>query len=765
MSEANGPNISTPSNSLRPGSRRGALASFLDRAVDWFIPERLREDRINAQRVSVYVVAHLTGVAFALILSAFLYVAVPAAGRDLAWLTPLYVGIGALPILLRLVPRLEVMATVSSQLFAFAVLVTAYIFGGLLSPAMPWLFSAFATTFYYLGPWPKWRNANVAAQLGQVAIFFFAVSSRDVQSLQFEADSLIGITVVSAMAVCAQISIFALHIWSLSIAKQRELEREIAVRKAAQAEQRRTETELRHSRDHLEQSQRVGRIGSCEITYHDNGVTEARWSAGMFELFGLDSATAHAPDSEEFLALIHPDDRDEVRARREREARGGPRRPTEFRIIRPDGSVRWLRRVAAPIDDGTYKRKPIIVIVFDITEQKEAESALSLLEDMLVQSQKMEAIGKLTGGIAHDFNNLLGVILGMLRLIEDELSETDEPNISDIKQWLGACVRAVDRGTTLTKGMLAFSRRQPLVPALVDLNVILDDTLEMLRRSLGGAYQLDVVKHPSLWPTEADVGQLQNALLNLVLNARDAVPEGGTLTIETRNVHLGADHVATDIDVVIGDYVELSVTDTGVGMDPEVLKRAFDPFFTTKEAGKGIGLGLSMVYGFVKQSGGHVTIDSAVGKGTTVRIFLPRSHGKPGQRPMPEQHVPATIAGETVVLVDDNDDFRYVTRRQIERMGCTVFDAADAEGGLELLRAYPEAHLLVSDVVLPNGVSGVDLAEQAIAELPDLGVVFMSGYNEEHQAFDRIRGRMQIRLLQKPFQPQELEEQIRAALH
>ena len=289
----------------------------------------------------------------------------------------------------------------------------------------------------------------------------------------------------------------------------------------------------------------------------------------------------------------------------------------------------WYSTVIMPL--GQNASDGLVITHTDITQLKLAETereradARNLdLQLQLARAERMESLGRLTGGVAHDFNNLFGVILGRLQMLDDELGDRPE-----LRNWVGSSVTAVERGATLTKSLVAFSRQLALMPVALDLNAALDGMAGMLRRVLGAAHELHLLKTPELWGVEADSGQLENALLKLVLNARDAMPRGGTLTIKTANGALGADD-ADDVDgALAGDYVVLSVADTGVGMPPEVAERAFEPFFTTKDVGEGSGLGLTMVYGFVKQSGGHVTIDSAPGRGTAVRIYLPRRTGEP----------------------------------------------------------------------------------------------------------------------------------------
>jgi signal transduction histidine kinase len=368
-------------------------------------------------------------------------------------------------------------------------------------------------------------------------------------------------------------------------------------------------------------------------------------------------------------------------------------------------------------------------------------------------AQRMEAVGQLAGGVAHDFNNLLAVVLGRLRMIDEEL--TDHPELRD---WVRSSIRAAERGTTLTKSLLAFSRQQALLPIVLDLNLAVDEIEDMLRRVLGEAYDIRAIKAPDLWSVEVDPGQLQNAMINLVINARDAMPDGGTVSVSTSNAVLDTAHTRGRSDLTPGSYVLLSVSDTGIGMPPEVVERAFEPFFTTKDVGKGTGLGLSMVYGFVKQTGGLVTIDSEPGKGTTVRVYLPRHV----ERAAPSESAGAVRAPrgtETILVVEDNHELRKVIRLQLERLGYSVVEAAHGADGLRALRDHPRIDVLLTDVVMPQGISGPELAERAGASRPDIKVIFMSAYDEKHNVLEGA-----VRLLRKPFHPDELANEIRAAL-
>jgi len=388
----------------------------------------------------------------------------------------------------------------------------------------------------------------------------------------------------------------------------------------------------------------------------------------------------------------------------------------------------------------------------EVAERSKAEEALR-------QAQKMEAIGQLTGGVAHDFNNLLTVIMGGLDTIRRSDSPDQRTRRAADLAWQGA-----QRAATLTSRLLAFSRRQALQPRPLDLNVVVRNLTDLLHRTLGEQIEMEGVLAPRLWRVEADPGQFESAIVNLAVNARDAMPTGGKLTIETSNVALDEAYQAVDAEVRPGQYVMVSISDTGCGMDQETVARVFEPFFTTKEVGKGTGLGLSMVYGFVKQSGGHVTIYSEPGEGTTVKMYFPRHYGNLAQEPptRTERLIPNAVAGEVILLVEDNEHVRAYSSSVLRELGYEVLEASDFEGGLSLLKSAPRIDLLFTDVVLP-GRSGRELADAARAMLPDLKVLFTTGYSRNaiiHQ------GRLDpgVHLLSKPFTFEQLACRVRDVL-
>lgn len=368
-------------------------------------------------------------------------------------------------------------------------------------------------------------------------------------------------------------------------------------------------------------------------------------------------------------------------------------------------------------------------------------------EEALRQSQKMEAVGQLTGGIAHDFNNMLTGIIGSLELLRRRLARG---RTEDLDSLIDLGVTSANRAAGLTHRLLAFSRRQSLDSKAVQMNTLVLSMGELLQRSLNESIRLDMQLDEQLWVAEADPNQLESALLNLVLNARDAMPNGGNLVVQTRNRHLDADFTEAYPNLAPGDYVVLSVQDTGCGMPEAVISRAFDPFFTTKPIGQGTGLGLSMIYGFSKQSRGHVTIDSEVDKGTTVNLYLPRFVGEEIHEPqVATQHAPYAQDGETVLIVEDDPAVRVLVSAVLSELGYAFVEAADANGALPILQSSQRIDLLISDVGLP-GMNGRQLAEIGRQVRPDLRVLFITGY-AEHAA---VRGGFLdpgMQMITKPF--------------
>jgi signal transduction histidine kinase len=386
------------------------------------------------------------------------------------------------------------------------------------------------------------------------------------------------------------------------------------------------------------------------------------------------------------------------------------------------------------------------------------------IAEALRQAQKMEIIGQLTGGVAHDFNNLLTIILGNLETLQRQL-EQPEFNAARLRRSADNAARGAERAAALTQRLLAFSRRQPLEPKAIDVNKLVGAMSDLLRRTLGERIAVETVLAGGLWPTHADPNQLESAILNLALNARDAMPGGGRLTIETANAHLDETYTARQTEVAPGQYVVVAVTDSGVGMSREVIRQAFEPFFTTKDAGHGTGLGLSQVYGFVKQTGGHVSIYSEPDQGTTVKIYLPRLHG--AQDPVEHRdHGGAASADErrqTVLVVEDDDDVRAHSAEVLEELGYRVLEAPNGPSALEILERQPEVALLFTDVGLPGGMNGRELAEEACRRRPGLRVLFTTGYAKNAIVHD---GRLDpgVQLITKPFSFAALAAKVRDLL-
>ena len=425
----------------------------------------------------------------------------------------------------------------------------------------------------------------------------------------------------------------------------------------------------------------------------------------------------------------------------------------EHDIVTKRGELRRIawRNSAVLNDSGSIVKT--LSSGLDVTEHQAAEEAL-------LQAQKMDAIGKLTGGIAHDFNNLLAIVLGNLDLIYERL-----PAKSDLTRLVRPAISAAERGAELTARLLAFSRKQPLQPKSVSLNHLLENMADLLRRSLGETIAVRVETDDAIWPCEIDPVQLESVVLNLAVNARDAMPQGGRLMIETSNQHLDRDYVAANPEVKPGDYILLSVPDNGAGMAPDVLERVFEPFFTTKRMGEGTGLGLSITYGFVKQSGGHVKIYSEPGEGTSVKIYLPRSGDKSQAEtdPARRESVPKG-AGEQVLVVEDDPDVRDLAVRLLGELGYHTLEAGDGAAALSIFDDSERISLLVTDVVLPGGMGGDQLAKRIKALRPSVGVLYMSGYSE-NAVLNHGKLDADVQLLQKPFRKNELARKVNEALH
>jgi PAS domain S-box-containing protein len=516
-------------------------------------------------------------------------------------------------------------------------------------------------------------------------------------------------------------------------------------------------SELKRAEEALRQSETLLRSSEERYRHVVDLIQEGIWMhldgrIAFANPYALRMFGAASPDQligREIMSLVHPDDRARaVERTRIVTQESGSVPLAEMRLLKLDGRAMFVSQHATRfVQDGKVH---VLVAGRDVTAQRDAEAQLR-------HAQKMESVGQLTGGVAHDFNNLLTVVIGSLDSALGRVQDEARPLIE-------SALRAAERGATLIRQMLAFSRRQTLVPEPLDLNGLAAGMEELLRRTLGEQVEIEMRLAPDLWPTLADKGQVENALLNLAINSRDAMPAGGKLTIETTNSHLDLEYAAQNAEVAAGDYAVLAVTDTGGGMSADVLARAFEPFFTTKDVGKGSGLGLSMIYGFAKQSGGHLKIYSEVGHGTTVRLYLPR-HAS-----MATSVALATAArpdhprgGETILVVEDDPLVRNFVVFQLRDLGYEVVEAADGPAAEKLLRDGASIDLLFTDVVMPGGMTGRQLAEKARQRRPGLKTLYTSGYTEESIVH---HGKLDpgVHFLSKPFRRQDLAVKVREAL-
>jgi len=535
------------------------------------------------------------------------------------------------------------------------------------------------------------------------------------------------------------------------------------------------EEQRRESEDRLRLANEAAAIGTWDF----NPVTgELRWDERCKELFGLPPDTGIS--YEIFLAGLHPDDRDRTdRAVQDALLPDGPGRyNVRYRTVGiEDGVERWVAASGRSVFSGVGENRKatrFIGSVIDITERVRAEQALTALnetletrvaeeiqrrsqaEDALRQTQKMETVGQLSGGIAHDFNNLLQIIRGNLSLLQRA-----EPTDDKWRRQLANALTGTERAAALTQRLLAFSRRQPLDPLPVDVNQLIADMTELLHRTLGETIVIETHLLAGIPAALIDGNQLENAILNLAINARDAMPRGGRLDISTDIAELDREDVKRQPDATPGRYVRISVRDTGVGMNPEVLDRALEPFFSTKEVGHGTGLGLSMVYGFVRQSGGHLTLQSREGEGTAIELFLPCSDATAETRASNsnEDELPRG-RGERVLLCEDDDDVRLFSSEALKDLGYEVLEARDATMALAVMMEHRPVDLLFTDVVLPGGKTGADLARDARKLQPGLKVLFTTGY--ARSALDKEeRGKKGLDLLLKPFGIEELAAKVR----
>ena len=529
---------------------------------------------------------------------------------------------------------------------------------------------------------------------------------------------------------------------------------------------------LKSSERNLKRTQAVAKLGSFSLRV-DSGVS--RLTSEMADLIGMSDAMVH-PTLKTFIQLIEPSDKERFSEALELAKLGQHIKNLEITVKLPSGEQTWFEVSMEPEFDANNKVESVFGCCQSVTERK-------ALERKFQQAQKMEAVGQLTGGIAHDFNNLLMVVMGNLQLVEG-LVKSDEKATKRIR----AAMEAAEKGSDLTRRMLAFSRQQTLQNKELTVNELVLAMSDMLSQALTAIVNLKIMPGEDVWAIKADKTMLETAILNLAINARDAMaPKGGDLIIETANRSLTPEYCIDHEDVNPGDYVEISVTDTGSGIAPENIEKVFQPFFTTKGPEKGSGLGLSMIYGFVKQSGGHVKIYSEVGHGTSVKLYIPRMKGNQAAAPVAttpaamQDHIaqqmqaspaaPAVNYGSalepksrpTILVVEDNDSVRDVAAAMIEEMGFDVITAINGPDGLKTIEERRDINLVLSDVIMAGGMNGPEMAEKAMKMRPKLKVLFMSGY-----APGSVRMMQDlpdsIELVNKPFTRNDLTEKVKRAL-
>jgi len=492
-------------------------------------------------------------------------------------------------------------------------------------------------------------------------------------------------------------------------------------------------------------------LRASQMGFFDGDVVNNRhvWSEAAKTMLGLPPDYPEGFDT--LLKAVHPDDREMMKQAIEEDLRINQEFVREYRVVWPDGSVHWIWAKGRADFDPTGRATRVTGVITDITERKH-------LEEQLRQAQKMEAVGRLAGGVAHDFNNALGVITGYGELLQSGLAPEDTRH-----RYAEEIGKAARRAASFTRQLLAFSRRQTIQPVVLDLNSVVADTDKMLRRLIGEDIDLTIIRDSKLKSVKADRGQIEQVLMNLAVNARDAMPQGGKLIIQTANTHLDECYLRQHPYAKVGPYVMLSVSDTGCGMDKETQAHIFEPFFTTKGPGEGTGLGLSTVYGIVKQSDGSISAYSEPGVGTTFRIYLPQIDAPAETTAVERTPQPLPSGSETILLVEDEDSLRGLARGCLSNRGYTILEAHDGASALQVARQHiGPIHLLLTDVIMP-GMSGPELARTLIPSRSEMKLLYMSGYTQDlvtqHGVLDASTA-----LIEKPFGIEALLKRVREVL-
>jgi PAS domain S-box-containing protein len=535
---------------------------------------------------------------------------------------------------------------------------------------------------------------------------------------------------------------------------------ETTARIATENQLRATEEALRRLNETLEQEVEIRTRERDRVWINSRDLLVVIGADGIFRAVSpaWTRVLGHAPEDvvgRSFLEFVDPDDVGLTQGGLDAAAAGNDLTNFENRFRHKDGSPRWISWHTSMESELVYAYGR------DITAENQAAAELARTQEALRQSQKMEAIGQLTGGIAHDFNNMLAIVIGSLDITRRRLRRGE----AGVERYLENAHEGATRAATLTQRLLAFSRQSPLSPRVLDLNGLVARMSELLQSTLGERIGLETALAGGLWLTHVDPNQLESAILNLAVNARDAMPGGGKLTVETANMYLDDRYVAREIGLTPGQYVMVAVTDVGTGMAPEIVQKVFDPFFTTKSVGKGTGLGLSMVYGFARQSGGHVRIYSEVGRGTTVKLYLPRHFGsvEEATAPLQPRSIPtAASQSETVLVVEDEDRVRQMSCEVLRELGYAVHAASSGEAALRTFDELGRVDVLFTDVVM-GGMTGRQLADALREKAPGLKVLYTTGYTRNAVVHNGVLD-AGVAFLPKPFTVEDLAVKLRAVL-